>query len=51
LTLLDDLTWGSARNVISFTGGDLACQPEFCVEATKEIKGLNRDLWVLTLVS
>ena len=47
LTLLDDLTWGSARNIIFFTGGDLACQPEFYVEATKEIKGLNRDLWVL----
>ena len=47
LTLLDDLTWGSARNIISFTGGDLACQPEFYVEATKEIKFLDRDLWVL----
>lgn len=47
LTLLDDLTWGSARNIISFTGGDLACQPEFYVETTREIKGLERDLWVL----
>jgi len=47
LTLLDDLTWGPARNIISFTGGDLACQPEFYVEATKEIKSLDRDLWVL----
>jgi pyruvate-formate lyase-activating enzyme len=46
LTSLDDLTWSSARNIISFTGADLACQPEFYVEATKEIKGLNRDLWV-----
>jgi pyruvate-formate lyase-activating enzyme len=47
LTLLDDLTWGPARNIISFTGGDLACQPEFYVEATKAIKGLKKDLWVL----
>ncbi|UCH02341.1 MAG: radical SAM protein, partial [Candidatus Bathyarchaeota archaeon] len=29
LTLRDDMTWGPARNIISFTGGDLACQPEF----------------------
>ena len=47
LTLLDDLTWGPARNIISFTGGDLACQPEFYVEATEEMKSLGKDLWVL----
>lgn len=47
LTLLDDGTWGPARNIISFTGGDLACQPEFYVEATKEIKSLEKDLWIL----
>ncbi|MEM1673814.1 MAG: radical SAM protein [Candidatus Bathyarchaeia archaeon] len=47
LTLLDDLTWGPARNIISFTGGDLACNPEFYAEAAKEIKSLNLDLWVL----
>jgi len=47
LTILDDGTWGPARNVISFTGGDLACQPEFYLEATKEIKSLDEDLWVL----
>jgi pyruvate-formate lyase-activating enzyme len=47
MTLLDDLTWGSARNIVSFTGGDLACQPEFYVEATEEIKSLDEDLWVL----
>jgi len=47
LTILDDGTWGPARNIISFTGGDLACQPEFYVEATKEIKSLGEDLWVL----
>ena len=47
LTLLDDLTWGPARNIVSFTGGDLACQPEFYVETTREIKSLKMDLWVL----
>ncbi|MEM0350641.1 MAG: radical SAM protein [Archaeoglobaceae archaeon] len=47
ITLLDDLTWGAARNIISFTGGDLACQPEFYAESAKAIKDLNLDLWVL----
>lgn len=47
VTLLDDLTWGPARNIISFTGGDLACQPEFYAKAAQEIKRLRRDLWVL----
>ncbi len=47
LTLLDDLTWGPARNIISFTGGDLACQPEFYALAAKEIKNLKKDLWIL----
>ncbi len=47
ITLLDDGTWGPARNIISFTGGDLACQPEFYAKAAKEIKNLERDLLVL----
>ena len=47
VTLLDDLTWGPARNIVSFTGGDLACQPEFYAEAAREIKALKRSLWVL----
>ncbi len=47
MTLLDDFTWGPARNIISFTGGDLACQPDFYVEAAEEIKRLKKDLWVL----
>jgi pyruvate-formate lyase-activating enzyme len=47
LTLLDDLTWGPARNIVSFTGGDLACHPEFYAEATIGIKNLKRTLWVL----
>jgi pyruvate-formate lyase-activating enzyme len=47
ITLLDDGVWGPARNIISFTGGDLACQPEFYARATKEIKELEMHLWVL----
>jgi len=47
MTLLDDGTWGPARNIISFTGGDLACQPEFYARSAQEIKKLGKDLWVL----
>ena len=47
LTFLDDLTWGPARNIVSFTGGDLACQPEFYVMATELVKELDRDLWAM----
>jgi pyruvate-formate lyase-activating enzyme len=47
LTLLDDLTWGPARNIVSFTGGDLACRPEFYVEAIIGVKNTERDLWIL----
>jgi len=47
ITLLEDGTWGPARNIVSFTGGDLACQPEFYAESAQEIKGLGMDLWVL----
>lgn len=47
ITILDDGTYGPARNIISFTGGDLSCQPKFYIESTREIKNLNEDLWVL----
>ncbi|MEM0083815.1 MAG: radical SAM protein [Candidatus Methanomethylicia archaeon] len=47
LTLLDDFTWGPARNIISFTGGDIACQPEFYAQSAMEIKNMGLDLWVL----
>lgn len=47
MTLLDDSTWGPARNIISFTGGDLACQPDFYIKSIRDIKNLKRDLWVL----
>jgi pyruvate formate lyase activating enzyme len=39
--------WGPARNIIAFTGGDLACQPEFYVKSAELIKQLNENVWVL----
>lgn len=39
--------FGPARNIIAFTGGDLACQPEFYVRCAQEIKALGEELWVL----
>ncbi len=39
--------WGPARNIVGFTGGDLACQPEFYCLASQEIKGQREDLWIL----
>ena len=39
--------FGPARNIIAFTGGDLACQPEFYIEVTKRIKALGEGLLVL----
>jgi pyruvate-formate lyase-activating enzyme len=47
ITVLDDGTWGPARNIISFTGGDLACQPEFYAKTAQEIKSVDKDLWIL----
>ena len=45
--LLSPQGWGPARNIIGFTGGDLACQPDFYCLAAEEIKGQREDLWVL----
>ena len=39
--------YGPARNIVSFTGGDLYCCYEFYVECFKAIKGeFGDDLWV-----
>ena len=38
--------WGPARNIVAFTGGDLACCPEFYAQCTRLIK-TETDLWVL----
>ena len=39
--------FGPARNIIAFTGGDIACQADFYVEITKKIKQKCKNLWVL----
>ncbi len=39
--------FGPARNIIAFTGGDLACNPEWYCQVAQKIKELNLDLWVL----
>ena len=38
--------YGPARNVISFTGGDLYCQPTFYVNTFKLIKRELSNLWI-----
>ena len=47
----DKVTWslqgyGPARNIISFTGGDLYCQPAFYTKTFKLIKSETPDLWI-----
>ncbi|MFW9825521.1 MAG: radical SAM protein, partial [Candidatus Thorarchaeota archaeon] len=39
--------FGPARNIVAFTGGDIACQAEFYAEVTKKIKQRCDNLWVL----
>ncbi len=40
--------YGPARNIIAFTGGDLACRPEYYAEAASAIKeAAGHDMWVL----
>ena len=39
--------WGPARNIVSFTGGDIACCAEFYAEATEKIKDACSRVWVL----
>ncbi len=38
--------WGPARNIVSFTGGDLYCQPGFYVKTFKSIKREAPDMWI-----
>lgn len=39
--------FGPARNIVSFSGGDLMCQPEYYAMATQQIKAQDLGLWVL----
>ena len=45
--ILSPQGFGPARNIIAFTGGDLACRPEFYASCAEKIKALNLGLWVL----
>ncbi len=45
--LLSPQGFGPARNIISFTGGDLACQPDWYCQIARKIKESNLELWVL----
>jgi len=45
--LLSPQGFGPARNIIAFTGGDLACNPEWYCLIAENIKKLNLDLWIL----
>ncbi|MET1159334.1 MAG: radical SAM protein [Thermoprotei archaeon] len=38
--------YGPARNIVSFTGGDLYCQPAFYVRTFKLIKREAPDMWI-----
>ena len=40
--------YGPARNIIAFTGGDIACKADFYAQATERIKKACREeMWVL----
>ncbi len=38
---------GPARNIVAFTGGDIACQANFYAEASQKIKRICKNIWVL----
>jgi pyruvate-formate lyase-activating enzyme len=38
---------GPARNILAFTGGDLACQPDFYAACAEKIKENRLPLWIL----
>ncbi|MEN3044557.1 MAG: radical SAM protein [Candidatus Hydrothermales bacterium] len=45
--LLSPQGFGPARNIVAFTGGDIACNPEWYLQTASKIKELNLNLWVL----
>lgn len=45
--LLSPQGYGPARNIIAFTGGDLACNPEWYGMVAEKIKTENLGLWIL----
>lgn len=45
--LLSPQGYGPARNIVAFTGGDIACRAEFYARATEGIKKACDEMWVL----
>ncbi|MEM2204727.1 MAG: radical SAM protein [Candidatus Hadarchaeales archaeon] len=46
--VLSSQGYGPARNIVSFTGGDLLCRAEFYAEAAKKIKeACTEEMWIL----
>jgi len=39
--------FGPARNIVAFTGGDIACRADFYAQATEKIKARCWKMWVL----
>ncbi len=39
--------FGPGRNIVAFTGGDIACQAKFYAEVTQKIKKRCENIWVL----
>lgn len=39
--------YGPARNIVSFTGGDVVCQADFYADAAEKIKDTCSNMWVL----
>ncbi len=39
--------FGPARNIVAFTGGDIACRADFYAQATERIKERTWNTWVL----
>lgn len=39
--------WGPARNIASFTGGDIACCADFYAQVAEKIKDQCKNMWVL----
>ncbi|MEM2778790.1 MAG: radical SAM protein [Candidatus Jordarchaeales archaeon] len=39
--------YGPARNIVSFTGGDVVCQADFYADAAEKIKDACSNMWVL----
>jgi pyruvate-formate lyase-activating enzyme len=39
--------FGPARNIVAFTGGDIACQAKFYAQVSQKIKERTENMWIL----